>query len=125
MPSVASRRGERLSLFGTAHRRAAVGSLFASVVVRESSRREFSLGGVCGDAAGEQRGALIPTSAVSATSRMSWSRRVAGARSRAEGAATETGSLRVEPFADEARRQRASLAMARVETPKHLTRRCS
>ena len=104
MASVASLHGERLSRFGTVRTSDALGSLFPLLVVRESPRRESYLSAVCGDAAGGRHGAVIRTAAVSATSRMSWSRPVAGARSRAEGAATEAGSLRVEPFAEEARR---------------------
>ena len=74
------------------------GWLLTSAVVRTRLRRESSLGAVCGDSIGERRGAVIRTSAVSATSRMSWSRRVAGARSRALGVATATGSSPVETF---------------------------
>jgi hypothetical protein len=62
-------------------------------------RGESLLSARCvGDATGERHGAVIRTSAVSAISRMSCRHPLAGARSRAQGVATATGSSRVETF---------------------------
>jgi hypothetical protein len=72
----------------------ASGWLFTSSLVRMWPRRESSLGAVCGGATGERRGDVLRTSGASATSRMSWRRRVARARSRAQGVVRLTGRSR-------------------------------
>jgi hypothetical protein len=62
-------------------------------------RGESLLSARCaGDATGERHGAVIRTSALLATSRMSCRHRLAGARSRAQGVATLAGSSHAEPF---------------------------
>ena len=62
------------------HPRGGLGLLITPALTRTRLRRESSLGTVCGDATGERRGAVLRTSALSATPALSWRRCAAGAR---------------------------------------------
>jgi len=72
--------------------------LFTPSVARRRLRRELSLGAVCWPRDRQRRGVVIRTSALSATSRLSWRRLLAGARSRTWGGAMQARSDSVETF---------------------------
>ncbi len=76
----------------------AVELLFMLTVVRTRLQRESSLDAVCWPRDRRRRAAVIRTSALSATSALSWRRSVTEARSQAWGEAKLTGSARAETF---------------------------